>query len=310
MRLKGIEFGRVLGASGVQGFFGEGYWYHPYLRPFGLDFSGMTFVAKTTTLHPNKGNMELYPDFTPKKQFPDCIVVKVRKGVALNAIELSGPGAKALFSTGKWQARYTPFFISFAAIGKTREERKEELAEFIELFANTHRWFRAPVGLQMNYSCPNAGSHPEAVVAEIHEDLSHAARLGVPLMPKFNVLTPIGVVRDVSRHPACDGICVSNTIPWGQRTDRIDWKGLFGFDRSPLARYGGGGLSGKVLLPFLLEWLEQARDVIEKPVSAGGGILSFRDARAVLARGADSIFLGSIAFLRPWRVRKIIQMLK
>ena len=45
MKLKGIPFGNVFGASGVQGFFGEGYWFHPYLKPFGLDFGDATFVA-------------------------------------------------------------------------------------------------------------------------------------------------------------------------------------------------------------------------------------------------------------------------
>src|SRR3989344_7751324 len=39
MKLRGIEFGRVWGASGVLGFFGEGYWFHPYLKRFGLDFT-------------------------------------------------------------------------------------------------------------------------------------------------------------------------------------------------------------------------------------------------------------------------------
>lgn len=313
MQLRGIEFGRVLGASGVQGFFGEGYWYHKPLRPIGLDFSGMTFVAKTTTLRACEGHMKLRADFTPKKWFPDCIVVKFRKGVALNAIGLSGPGAHALFSTGKWQARREPFFISFMSVAKTPEERREELSEFILTLLNLKRWFRAPMGLQINYSCPNVGIHPDVLVKEVSEGLTLASRLGIPLMPKFNVLLPVGVARDISRHPACDGICISNTIPWGERDDQIHWKKLFGSDKSPLEKYeyGKGGLSGKLLLPFLLEWLEQAKLAgITKPINAGGGILSLADAKEVFARGADSIFLGSIAFLRPWRVRGIIRALQ
>src|SRR3989338_1556485 len=59
MELRGVHFGPVLDASGVRGFFGEGYWHHRYCKPFGLRFDGATFVAKTTTLLPRAGNMPL-----------------------------------------------------------------------------------------------------------------------------------------------------------------------------------------------------------------------------------------------------------
>ena len=113
MILRGIDFGCVHGASGVQGFFGEGYWFHkvPIIGP---NFNGMTFVAKTTTLNAREGNMPLKSDYTPRDMFPKCVVVKPLSGVVLNAVGLSGPGAKALLDTGLWQRRSKkPFFISF-----------------------------------------------------------------------------------------------------------------------------------------------------------------------------------------------------
>ncbi len=60
MKLRGVEFGKVFAASGMQGFFGEGYWYHRFLKPFGLNFEGITFVAKTTTLNPRAGKIFLW----------------------------------------------------------------------------------------------------------------------------------------------------------------------------------------------------------------------------------------------------------
>ncbi len=308
MRLKNIDFGKVTGASGVQNFFGEGYWFHRYLKPFGLDFSGATFVAKTTTLHPRIGNMPLNDDYAPKERVPPCVFVRPWKGIALNSVGLSGPGAQALFETNRWQERRNPFFISFMSVAETPHERTEELRDFVDLFFRYLPEFHAPVGLQINYSCPNVGLHTEMLVNEVSEGLTIASALGIPLMPKFNVVLPVRVALKVSRHEACDAICVSNTIPWGQLPDRIDWKGLFGSLTSPLAHLGGGGLSGKPLLPLLLEWLEDARVAgIKKPINAGGGILSFQDARSVFHYGASSIFLGSIAFLRPWRVNGIIR---
>ncbi len=315
MRLKGIEFGRVLAASGVQGFFGEGYWFHPYLKPIGLDFRDVTFVAKTTTLKarlgpPDGGNMPLRADFTPRERFPKCIHVKFWKGVALNSVGLSGPGARALFETGRWQARTKPFFISFMSVAHTAEERISELLDFIDLFSIHLPRFQASVGLQINYSCPNVGLHLSELLNEIDEGLRIASRLGIPLMPKFNVTIPVEIARDIGNHHCCDAMCVSNTIPYGQLAPRIDWHKLFGRE-SPLQQFGfgGGGLSGKPLLPLLLAFILKIRDAgFMKPINAGGGILSLHDALRVMDRlddRTDSISLGSIAFLRPWRVREI-----
>lgn len=311
MKLRGIDFGNVLDASGVRGFFGEGYWYHKVLRPFGLNFQGCTFVAKTTTLLERAGNMKrAADDISPAEMFPRCIVVRPFKGVALNAVGLSGPGAVSLFCDGRWQARRKPFFISFMSVEPTAQERVNELQRFTQVFRHHHRDFRAPIGLQINYSCPNVGLKPLELVGEIAEGLSIAGQLGIPLMPKFNVTVPVSVAREVCKHPACDAICVSNSIPWGALPDKIDWKDLFGQDESPLAklRMGGGGLSGAPLLSLTEAWIREARrQGIEKPINGGGGILRPSDVDVLVNAGASSVFLGSIAMLRGWRVQDAIR---
>ncbi len=320
MRVRNTEFENVLGASGAHGFFGRAYPYHRLLRRMGLlDFTGSTFVAKTTTLHAKAGYMRLHGperDFEPIEWFPKCIVVKPIQGVALNAVGLAGPGGPTLFDTGKWQARTKPFFLSFMSVAETPAKRTEELASFLDFLRTELPRFKAPVGLQINYSCPNVGLHPEELVGEVTEGLHLAAALCIPLMPKFNVLLPVETAKRISEHPACDALCISNTVPYGALPNRINWRKLFGSDVSPLVeRLKGpngepgppGGLSGKPLLPLLLHWLEDARNAgIKKPINAGGGILCVEDAEAVFRRGASSIFLGSIAFLRPFNVRGII----
>ena len=99
----------------------------------------------------------------------------------------------------------------------------------------------------------------------------------------------------------------------GLTREHIDWQGLFGTTKSPLAHLGGGGLSGEPLLQLLHGWIVQARVAgIKKPLNAGGGILSLKDAKQIMEACAfkdgeeSSIALGSIAILRPWRVQKII----
>ncbi len=309
MKLRGVEFGKVFAASGMQGFFGEGYWYHRFLKPFGLNFEGITFVAKTTTLNPRAGNMLLdSATFRPQELFPKCVIVKPFKGVTLNAVGLSGPGAKALFETNLWQARTKPFFLSFMAVADTPKKRREELNQFIRLFQRYLPALEAPVGLQLNFSCPNVELHPEELSKEVKDSLYAACCLGIPLMPKFNALLSLELAIEISRNQLCDAICISNTIPWGQLPEQINWERLFGSKISPLAHLGGGGLSGKPLLNIVIDWTQRARKAgIAKPINAGGGILSLRDAQELLFAGASSISLGSIAMLRPWRVRKIIE---
>ncbi len=308
MKLRGVDFGPVWAASGVQGFFGEGYWFHRFWKPFGLDFDGVTFVAKTTTLGPNVGNMPLKRDFTPEERFPKCIVVKPFQGAVLNSVGLSGPGAMALFRRGLWQLRRDPFFISFMSIAKTSAERLEELRRFVIIFKGELRYFRAPVGLQINYSCPNVGLHAEELVGEVSEGLAIASELGVPIVPKFNAVLPVEVAAEISAHTACDGICVSNTIPWGQLSDEINWEEIFGTKDSPLRHLGGGGLSSAELLSLVISWIRRGRRAgLKKPINGGGGIHSREDGRFMFGAGADSIFVGSVAILRPWRVRGIVE---
>ncbi|MBI3685567.1 hypothetical protein HY250_04140 [Candidatus Azambacteria bacterium] len=313
MKLRGVDFGPVWTASGTLGFYGEGYPYQKAL--YGLlgwcDFDGATLVAKTVTLKPRDGNMRLNSDgslpWWPPK--PACIVAKLFKGAALNAIGLSNLGAEAHFADWGWQRWEKPFFISFAAMGKTREERMRETREFVGLFKAHLPYFRSPVGIQWNDSCPNTTSHAglEGTVDEMNEVLAIGSVLGIPQVPKFSVMLPPYMAVNISRNPQCDAVCVSNTIPWGKLPDEIDWAGLFGSEKSPLERYGGGGLSGKPLLSLVADWIQKVKRLgIGKPINAGGGILKPDDVDLLVSPGASSIFLGSISFLRPYNVKPVI----
>lgn len=309
MKLRGIDFGYVMNASGARNFFGDGYWFHRKLRPFGLDYTGSTFVAKTTPLYAREGNMPLNPvTLQPRDLFPDCIKAKVRSGAALNAVGLSSPGAKDLLERGLWQQRSEAFFISFAAIKETVAERLNEWRAFITLLQKHLSKFHASIGLEMNFSCPNTRIAEKPFVDEILAALGIASVLGIPLVPKINVLVPPVIGLQIARHPACDAVCQSNTIPWGELSNHINWEKIFGQKESPLAKYGGGGLSGPHLFPLVVDWIHRIRRLgLNKPIIACGGINSPRKARIMLDAGAQAIQIGSVSFTRPLRVRHIIR---
>ena len=317
--MNGNNFGLITGAAGVEGFFGEGYAHHAFLKTLGLTFDGCTFVSKTTTLEARAGNLPLEEGgIAPLELLPRCILPNFRpetfalslrmfrKGIMLNSVGLSGPGAKALFDTGRWQQRTSPFYISFMSVAPTPEQRLAETETFIELFNSHKREFKTTVGLQINLSCPNAGVDPNSLICEAKSQMRIVHYAQVPTMWKFNILTPPSAIREIFRDNH-DAICVSNTIQFGKLPEQIDWEDLFGTDVSPLAQFGGGGLSGKPLLPLVANWIKNARSCrIKNFINAGGGILSPKDIEVLRKAGADSCFVGSVANLRWWRMKKII----
>ena len=308
MNLGGTDFGKLWNSSGARGFFGDQdeYWYHRYWRRLGLDYDGYTFVAKTTTFLPCKGNMPLDARWRPKERCPRCIVVKPTAGVVLNAVGLSGPGFTPLLRTNKWQLRSKPFVLSYMATGVEHWEHRADARVFAPALARELPFFRAPVALEVNFSCPNVdhGANDPGNILDILGML-RAGGVTCPLIPKFNALEPVQTAVEVSESPLCSAVAVGNTIPWGRLPELIDWRGLFGSDISPLVHLGGGGLSGAPLLPLTVAWVTAARHRVRKPLIAGGGVLSSRDARVVLAAGADALEVGVVGMLRPWRTRGI-----
>ena len=316
LTLRGIDFGNAIGASGVQGFFSSAEYYHyrwyKYLP--GYSFKGMTFCAKTMTLFPKAGNAKLCrgDQISFADKLPDCIKPYPLSGIALNAVGLSNPGAQVLLEKGIWQRWRAPFMLSFMSVETTAEKRSQELEMFVELLLKHINNFQSPFALQINYSCPNTGHDQEELLKEIIPQLEIASILNIPLIPKLNILVKPSVVQSIAESKYCDAICVSNTIPYGMLADQIHWYHLFGSaekEKSPLAQYGGGGLSGSILFPLLYKWLQRAKAIdISKPIIAGGGIMRQQD---VLALGdfdiVKAISPGSVAILRPWRVQGIIQ---
>lgn len=310
-------FRNVWGASGVQNIFPDAGWpyHHWWRRIFGwfFSFKGLTSVAKTVTADHRDGNMPLKDDgVTPKEFFPACIVANLWQfllGVMLNAVGLSNRGVDWAIREGKWQALRDPFMISVMAVGRTREERREEMNKITRSLQPMIRQLRAVVGIQLNVSCPNTEHRmpQDSFVEETFEHLDILSVLGVPIMVKINILTAIEDGKRITNHPACSGLVVGNTIPWAAVPK---WLRILCFGRttSPLAHLGGGGLSGRPLLPRICAWIREARAAgITKHINACGGILGPLGVWRAKRAGADSVSLGTIAALRPWMLQITIR---
>lgn len=313
-------FGSVWSASGTQGTFGEGYWYHKILRFFGLCFRGVTFVAKTVTAERNIGNTPLEDDgFTPKGWFLKTVFITLglwRQKACLNCYGLSQDGVTSAFHKEKWQKRTRPWQLSFMPVGE-KSTWLEQAERFVEMvLKNLTIKQREILGLQFNASCPNTGNDPLELAPFIKEILDILNKLEVPIFLKINAQFPIDLAKEISKHPAYLGFVMGNTLPFGAKLPagwpQVDWVGLFGTEnpsKSPLAlRFNGdaskaGGLSGAPLLPIVCRWIEEARKAgILCHINAGGGITGPAGVWKVWKAGANSISLGTITMFRPWNM--------
>lgn len=316
MKLRGKEFGYVFNCSGARGFFGNGYWFHRFLKIFsGFTPNRLTFVAKTLTLLENRGNAPVDKNFRLKWPFPRCIIIKWFKGVALNAVGLSGRGVKETLAAGILQKLPGPVVLSFMANGKTKQDRLRQFREFVALLEkelpNFEAYLVGLLALQVNISCPNAKINMKELEEEALEMLQIAARLGIPIDLKVNVFVSVEFIKKIEASGLCDVITCSNTIPWLEFDNEIPWEELFGSRIiSPLIKRGftAGGLSGIWLLPYVADWFYRMRQAgITMQMKAGGGILTRPDILLLKKAGANAIELGSgNFFFLPWGMKKNI----
>lgn len=312
VKIHDIDFEPCWVQSGTLNFYGQGWPYHKLLKIAGIDFGGMTFVSKTTTLLPRTGNMPLKRNLMPKERFPKSIYINRKHKCALNAVSLSGPGAKVILGAHELHQMKIPFQLSFMAVEKTSDEKLREFVQFSKLLLWEKKYFSAPIGLQINVSCPNTG-HGTPEFKEILEMLDRCdglVAMGIAIIPKVSVEMPIENIIAFGEHRNCHAITTSNTVPFGNLPDKIDWEKLYPhgspIEKRKLNIPGKGGLSGAPLLPLVIEQVATLRAAgFEKHINAGGGILYEEDVTELYEAGANSISLGSIAFLNPFAIGKI-----
>lgn len=311
LTFRGVKYAPVYCATGARGFVGEGYPIHRYLKHIGMDWSGTGFSGKTLTLKPRKGNMPLKDDgMTPQELAPRCIVVKPLShgGEILNAVGLSNFGAEHYLRMGMYQRMRDPFFISVLLDADNPAEQADELHAVCTLIKK-YRPYQAPMALQINFGCPNSGHDIcsfHGVICWLVEIAQ--AELGIPVLVNCNALMPTEVLREAAR--VADGLWIGNTIPWkaSGTSILIDWNELG--KMSPIRQRGfnaDGGLSSHRCLPFTIQKIRELRDSgVHTPIVAGNGIRTVADITALKEVGANGVFIGSLALVRPWRMSEII----
>lgn len=300
--------------SGLLNFYGQGWPYHKLLKIIGINFKGVALVSKTVTLLPHVGNMPLKKNLMPVELIPKSVYLNFWRGYALNAVSLSGPGAEVILTSKELQEKTEPFQLSFMLVAEIEEERLKEFDDFIKILLREYKNYNTQIGLQLNVTCPNT-AHDNPELQEILKMLDMCTPLvekSIAIILKISVEMPAQNILILGAHKNCHAISTSNTINFGSLPDKINWKKLFP-NGSPLLKRNlniakPGGLSGAPLLPLVIEQIKLLRQAgFTKHINGGGGILYKKDVDKLYEAGADSISIGSVAFLNPLAIPSIIK---
>lgn len=318
-------FGPVWCASGVLGLDGTG-WDHDWVkRWFGLNLENMTLVTKTVTFDRRRGNTPLRdtPPYRPVSMFPDSVAWRPLRGSTFNSWGLSNCGTEAELDMLLANPPEHNFQISFMPVCDLPRENKDEpsqaelAAERQDRLSQTRKFvnslkvrlplFKVKVGVQFNASCPNTGHDLTDFLSELWAHLDILGELGIPVVIKESLDTPFEPMREAVEHPACSGLATTNCPKFGVMPEVFPWQKLARWNgESPLAKYGGGGLSGKHLYrPMMKRVLRYKTSGVKKHIHAIGGIRSVGQVREVLAL-ADSFAIGTVVNDLPWRTGGMI----
>lgn len=257
-------------ASGALGFDGQGWpWEKPLVWSGTIQPKLFTNIAKTITVLPQPGNPLFY-----------C--VRLLRGGVVNAVKMRNDGMIWWYeNVGRYVDRKKGSLV--ASVYFENEGQMRTLASTLNKVDL--------VGVEVNPCCPNIKLSPywpccEAIVRNCRE---FKKLLRHPLFLKLTVDNNVEQIL-----PKLEGIVEAVSI------NSVRWKRMFPEKISPLARVGGGAVSGKITQPIVWPFLERAVKASSIPVIASA-IWDFEDLAKVRSLGAKAVAFGSVYMLYPWR---------
>jgi len=80
----------------------------------------------------------------------------------------------------------------------------------------------------------------------------------------------------------------------------VPWEKVFPNHTSPLTKYDGGGVSGRIAQPFTWSFALELQELTHIPVIAPS-IWNFSDIEKLRAEGIRAFSFGSVFLCHPWR---------
>jgi dihydroorotate dehydrogenase (NAD+) catalytic subunit len=154
-----------------------------------------------------------------------------------------------------------------------------------------------PELIEVNMSCPNVENEfgkPFACSVLDAADLTREVKKFFPSIPVAVKLSPnvpnIGEIAKACADAGADGITAINTVGPGMAID-IDM-------RAPILANKVGGLSGPAIQPIALKCVNDIYKAVSIPIIATGGVITGRDAIAMMMAGGTLVGVGSAVYYR------------
>jgi len=254
-----------MAASGALGYTGKGWWWeYPLCWVKLIDPTLFTIVTKTVTLKPQKGN------------HPLRTVRFIKEGV-VNALGLGNPGIEEIIK----RIENTKLNLVISIAGTTYE-----LLEMIKILNNLN-YIK---GIEINASCPNIEEDitaPKFVKDTIENCYLISETSHHPLILKVSPAQPYLEIAEAVENTEIEAFAI-NSVPWS----------VYSNDKSPLEKFGGGGVSGKAAQPITWKVVKELSQVSSIPV-IGPGVWEYEDIAKLLGLGAKAISFGSIFLVHP-----------
>jgi len=269
-----------MAASGALAFDGRGWpWERPLFWAGLIDPSLFTIVLKTLTREPRVGNLKLYKPWTCVKLIPGGVV---------NAVGLTNPGIDV------WCDQIAPMidFNQLNLVGSILSNLPDDLVYMAKRMSQFN--LRA---IEINWSCPNTQEHGLKDARQIIDGtLAVSAAVNLPIILKLGVTHEADLILN-ELASVVEAVSI-NSVPWSI---------VFPNSQSPLAKFGGGGVSGQAAQVQNWEFMRRIAKLERVPV-IGPSPWSFLDLHFLRNRGAQAISFGSLFLRHPSLPTKFVKM--
>jgi|UniRef100_A0A7V6A480 dihydroorotate dehydrogenase len=294
-RISTIVLSTALGPDG-RGIFPYTLWpgYRRLLRI--VRETSTTVITKSATLLPRRGN------FMPANPFTWKYIRRLADGGMLNAYGLTNKGlavvAPEIGAACREGFQVIPnFWLEFS---KGAGEAEREILSAAALYRE--HLGEAFWAVELNFSCPNVA---EDLACNWRDGLSclralRAAHPDLFVIAKISIRHPYEFAQELERG-GVGAIHAINTIPYELvfPPDR--------FPPSPLAKVGGGGVSGGPAFAQAYQYNQGLRPLVRLPLILGCGVTGADDVRRYLDIGAGAVSICTWALRQPGEVAELVR---
>lgn len=300
IKLNGYEIEFML-ASGSQGFDGQGYWWkfwEKILAGLGLiDLNLFAIVLKSIGVKPHRGNRPLYrvvKFISENGQVVSPLRALIQpESIAgvVNAIGLDNPGFDYWLNKIYPKILKSNLKVVFSAV-MTGQEKE---TEFLGMISRLNE-LENIVAVEFNPSCLNIDSD---LLDNFHKVM--ALTSSISQISKHPLILKLGYSQDY-----CNIAKRTEKFIKAISINSVPWLMVFPAKISPLARYGGGGVSGKRVQRYTWQMVKDLRAATSCPVIAPS-VWNYEDIERVYKLGVSAISFGSVSLPYTWRPTQFVR---